>query len=75
MYTKYKVCLGGAHKSICTHEQECLHTCPCARARVYVLECTAPSSKQERSSVNSITTLSPRTERWPDQSNFNCERI
>lgn len=38
---------------------------------VCVLECTAPSSKQERSTFNSITTLSPRTGRWPDQKNVN----
>lgn len=73
MYTKYKVCLGAMHKSICTHVQECFHKCPCVS--VCVLECAAPSSKQERSIVNSITTLSPCTERWPDQQRFNCGPI
>jgi len=34
---------------------------------VCVLECAAPSFKQERSTVNSVTTLSPRTERGLDQ--------
>lgn len=56
------------HKSICAHVQECFHKCP--RVSVCVLECTTPSSKQERRIVNSITTLSPRTEQWPDQQYF-----
>lgn len=25
----YEVCIGGAHKSICAHVQECLHKCLC----------------------------------------------
>ncbi len=29
MYTKYKVCLDGAHKSICAHVQECPDKCSC----------------------------------------------
>lgn len=73
MYTKYKVCLGGALFSrilcSCTRMSSQVPMCEC------VLECSAPSSKQERSTVNSITTLSPHTERWPDQRNFNCEPI
>lgn len=62
------VCLGGAHKSICAHAEICFQS---AWVWVYVLsvcvgvqECTVPSSKQERSTVNSITTLSPCTKRW-----------
>lgn len=72
IYTEYKVCLGGAHQRLCVLNTRMSSQVPmCER----VLECTAPSSKQERSTVNSITTLSPRTERWPDQMNFNCEPI